>query len=195
MKASPKRQCPFCGSPVEGLAINCQSCGSELLLPQSVQPWNNYCSATWLAVLLLASFGVYALVWGYKGWKFLRQERAFKVSLGLNTFGLIIPFVSIFVWYRLLSDIKATVSAKLRSVNYSPGFLVVTFGVTYVGLSRMHWSLGILASFVLVPVQQSINEYWIQRGLRNLQPSAHFFVIVAVGALVWGLIALNSIAA
>jgi len=197
------KTCPFCGGELLAKALKCRHCRQWMPEAQVSAPSRRdeppVSSASDLALdargqslrhlilLSMATFGLYLFYWSWRSWTDIRDETGADVNPILRTAALLLPFVSIYVLYSLLREIKELGQSRGVVCNFSPGLLTAAFHLivfaTNVGLL---WFLAFAIVIPLLPAQQALNEYW-QAVRPNMRIREHLtsveIIVAAVGTL------------
>lgn len=194
--------CKNCGSFISGAAPTCRQCGrprsapevraTDPLVQQDIQkaaveasdsvvdpmPFHPL-DITKFVLLSVGTFGLYDLYWFYRNWKLLKDQ--FRQDLS--------PFWRAFfapLWgFSLFGEIHAYAGRHGRHVGWSAG-LVGALYLIWVALWRLPdpWWLVSLFSFIpLIPVQHTINDVAVRRGLvpNRAYSGKHILVMVLGG--------------
>jgi hypothetical protein len=188
--------CPHCGQEILEKALQCSHCRKWLVEapapapraaavtsgPSRSQPLHH------LLLLTVFSWGLYEIYWFYRNWRDLAADAPEKPTPppGLMTFGLLVPFVNIALVYRQLAGIHTRLSEHGLPVGYSPWVttcIYIALGIA-ANLTAL-WSLSCLMVLPLLPVQEALNRYWLQREPASTQRerlSPPEVVVIACGA-------------
>ena len=177
--SSPSRTCPHCGGELLAKALKCRHCRQwlpeVLTSPIAERPVEQAESAVeaeesaaskgqalrHLVLLSMATFGLYLFYWSWRSWRDIRDETGAELSPGLRTAALLLPFVSIYVLYLLLSSIRDLARARGVASEYSPGLLTAVFHVIVFATNvSLLWFLAFAVVIPLLPAQQVLNKYW-----------------------------------
>jgi hypothetical protein len=144
-----------------------------------------------LVILFIITCGMYIFYWSYRNWKFLKEKdgEIESISPGLRTFGLLIPFVNLFLIYGLFDDIIDNAKRKgVKTYITSGGMLLALIVVN--ALSLIHWILSFLNIAILVRIQIILNDYAAK--LKAPKPEFKFDItdqiFIAFGIVLWAII-------
>ncbi|KZX15245.1 zinc ribbon domain-containing protein [Methanobrevibacter curvatus] len=115
--------------------------------PVNSQQYSNVLPIRRLLLLMILTGGLYRFYWYYKNSKMLKQEFNEDHSPGLMTILLFIPIANWVVFYDLIDKWRNAISSKGLE-TYSSGINLVIWILT-----GMHF-------WVIINIQESINEYW-----------------------------------
>lgn len=195
--------CQNCGSSMSDAAPACRQCGrprpgpnvraTETLVQQDMQkaevetsgsavepmPFHSL-DITKFVILSFGTFGLYDLYWFYRNWKLVKNQ--FRQDLS--------PFWRAFfapLWgFSLFGEIHAYAGRHGRHAGWSAGLLGALY-LIWVALWRLPdpWWLVSLFSFIpLIPVQRTINDVAVQRGLvPNRTYSGKHIVAIVLGGI------------
>ncbi len=123
-------------------------------------------STTKLIVLSLATFGLFELYWFYRQWRSMKDERNLKNNVWLNSI-----FSSI-LSYKLFEQINKAEKSVTNSSSFSPAVLALCYFVLVSAwrLPEPYDWISLLSFLPLIPVQNSINNYWLKAQV----PQANF---------------------
>ena len=81
---------------------------------------------------------------------------------GWRTLGLLVPGLNIFLVYDQLRTIAEAAGRAGIAVTYSPGIATaVFFLLAFVSNLTMIWALSLLTVLPLLPVQETLNRFWV----------------------------------
>ena len=187
--------CPECGRNVSDAAVVCIGCGHPIEkgtpapapAPAPVQGIRDFpahaVSTTKLVVLSLVTFGLYEIYWFYRNWKLMRDRQGEAVS----------PFwravFSPLTAYSLFERIKG-IEGPGREAGWGASGLAVAYLLTISAwrLPDPWWLVSLLSFVVLIPVQGTINEVAVERGLQVDRSFSGWNVMALVvgGVLLFG---------
>lgn len=179
--------CPNCGKEIEEDAKFCGYCGykiikekeevpiSEKTIAQIEQPTVSQISFKQpirnLVLLYVFTLGIYWIYWFYRNWKHMKIYKNLDISPGWRTVGLIIPIYNIVIIYEQFKNIRDFAREAGCETYSSPGWmtagLLVLFGLSFQltwklpdPYSLLTWILDLLALWILIIVQRTLNGYW-----------------------------------
>jgi len=141
-------------------------------------------------IMCLATFGIYELVWFYKNWTLLKEEKGLKIS----------PFwraVFAPIWiFVLTGKLQMYLKEKNSPSNFSP----ITIAVLYFVLSaswKMPNPYSVISYLSFVPVLtlvSAMNIYWqpIDQGLPTKKLTWWQLILVIMGLILFVLAILGS---
>ena len=146
----------------------------------------------WRAVLLLAfTMNLYLFVWAYTVWATLRRtsRSAYSYSPLLNTLGLLVPVVNLWLLYDLFRRIESQRSQAQLPPSIHP--LAMTAGVVLALLlgriSESAWLTILTLSLILYSSQAALNEALAAR--TDLRTSSDWtsleIILLIAGTLLW----------
>ena len=158
--------------------------------------------APWRLVLLsISTFTVYHIYWFYRNWKHLKKHKNLDISPGWRTVGLFIPIYNIVLIYRQFRDIKHFATASGCKSYSSPGWLTLSY-IFFTILTFEIWGFGwkmtptetsetffgLLAVWMLVIVQQTLNSFW-KKEQSELEIRTKFtngeIALLVIGGILW----------
>jgi hypothetical protein len=125
-----------------------------------------------LAVLSVATWGIYSIYWAYKQWSYLRASRQIKIRPLLRSI-----FLPLFA-YSLFKQLKSP-----RPGRYAITYIVLAVSGTY----PESWTAFVssLSFLPLVWVQQQINAEYVRDGQPNSKWSAKAITGLILGLIGW----------
>jgi hypothetical protein len=124
---------------------------------------SNYLSLKKLIVLYITTCGLYFFYWFYITNKKLYQHRHTDNHPFWRTAGLLVPFLNIYLLWKLFSDInKFTTQAGTPPLAY-PGWHTIAFIVLSALYRIPHYLFSFLGFFSVLPIlsaQRALNGYW-----------------------------------
>jgi len=139
-------------------------------------------------LLTVFTGGLYELYWFYRNWRDLDESEAAQSGprSALLTLGLLVPFVNVALVYRQLDRIRTAVSSAGVQPGYSPILTTcMYFALGVLANLTMLWTISLLMVVPLLPVQDALNRYWVERDpgmpLRE-ELTARELAIIALGA-------------
>jgi hypothetical protein len=173
------RSCPNCGGEILEKALQCSHCRKWLpevmAVPAAAAPTlaaeparlSRGQALRHFMLLTLFTGGLYELYWFYRNWRDLDESEAsaeFAPRSALLTLGLLVPFVNVALVYRQLDRIRGAVSAAGLQPGYSPVLTTcIYFALGVLANMTMLWTISLLMVVPLLPVQDALNRYWIER--------------------------------
>ncbi len=145
-------------------------------------------------VLCFFTFGIYAVWWNYKAWRFLQEKE------DLDIYPAVRALFSIFFIHNLLEKIDSMAQEKgHKGINDSTNATLYIIALIVANLvSRLpepYWLASSLIPFYafLVPSVQQLNHYWEAEASSPVSRKMSFGEIIAVivGALFLGIILLG----
>lgn len=134
-----------------------------------VAPWRLY-------LLILFTFGIYALVWAYRVAQDMRSRGLARSHPGMYSLGMLIPVANLFVFYRQVKQV-ATLARELapRDAVLSPGLLlagyaVLSLSVHFTGKSGYYLALAV--SLLLLPLPWLGSQRDLNRAKLRLEDPA-----------------------
>ena len=144
---------------------------------------------TKLALMSLATFGLYEVFWFYKNWKSAQRLDSTHVNVPLRV--LFLPLTA----YSLFQRIERHLEPTQIKISPPPGVLALSVFVL-AGLTRLpdpYWLVALLGFLPLLPIQAAVNEH-----NRRIAPGADsndgFSAWNIVGLVVGGTLFVASIA-
>ena len=171
------RACPNCGQDILEKALQCSYCRKWLpeVLAPTAAPAALAAETTrasrgqalhHLMLLTVFTGGLYEVYWFYRNWRDLDDTDPAELTPRslLLTLGLLVPFVNIALVYRQLDRIRGAVSSAGVQPGYSPVLTTCAyFGLGVLANLTMFWFISLLMVVPLLPVQDALNRYWIER--------------------------------
>lgn len=210
---SGTRPCPHCGGEILEKALQCSHCRKWLLdvlatpAPAAVAPVVESAHASrgqalrHLMLLTVCTGGLYELYWFYRNWRDLDGSGPDEVTprTVLLTLGLLVPFVNVALVYRQLDRIRGAVNAAGVQPGYSPVLTTCAyFGLGVLANLTMLWMVSLLMVVPLLPVQDALNRYWLEREpetpVRQELTSRELAVIALGGAAIMATLLLGWVA-
>lgn len=166
--------CRFCGVTVRGGESH------KVSLPEQKTRKFSYAQPIWhLVILSIITFAVYEIYWFYRNWKHLKEYKHLDISPGWRTVGVFVPILNIFLVYNQFKNIR-DISKEVGIVTYSsPGWLAIGYFVlsgislrltvktwnwtdpaSVLGITLIALFIDLLAIWILVIVQKTLNRYW-----------------------------------
>jgi hypothetical protein len=121
---------------------------------------------TWKFILLsVITFGIYELVWFYRNWKLLKQEKDLKIS----------PFWR--AWFApfwagsIAGHLQKYLKEKNIPCDYSSTLIGISYFIIFIlwRLPDPYWLVSFFTFIPMLPLVNSMNEYW-QKEEQNLPP-------------------------
>ncbi len=140
-KNQQNKKCPFCAEDILSDAVKCKHCG-EWLNKQTVdssteqkkqekqEQFSKVVPTGKFIFLSVITFGIYELVWFYRNWKLLKEEKKLNIS----------PFWR--AWFAPLwaGSIARYIQEFLKEKNISCGYSPTMIGISYFVISIL-WKL------------------------------------------------------
>lgn len=121
---------------------------------------------TWKFILLsIITFGIYELVWFYKNWKLLKEEKGLKIS----------PFWRAFFAPLFAGSIAGHLQKYLKEKNSPCDYSATLIGISYFILKILcklpdpYWLVSFFTFIPMLPLVNSMNSYW-EKEEQNLLP-------------------------
>jgi hypothetical protein len=145
-----------------------------------------------LVLLFYFTLNLYNIYWLYKNWANFKREFDLNISPGLRTFGLLVPFLNLYLWYDNFKLIKTKAKQMDIEANYNPALLVFIIILTSLFSSfvpTIGWLVFFLFPFFYFPAQNTLNRMWtnkysdikINKGFdKELVVALLFFILLAL---------------
>jgi hypothetical protein len=148
-----------------------------------------------VAILTIASLGLYEFYWIWRGWTALRDETGADISPNWRTAAFLVPMLNMAMFYFLLRDTKELAESKGVVAEYSPGALTaMLYTLRLLGNAALisgvpfGWIAGLATVLPLLPVQQVWNGYWAKvrpdAPVRQSLAASEIAMAVAAGLVV-----------
>ncbi|MCR4330213.1 MAG: trypsin-like peptidase domain-containing protein [Candidatus Roizmanbacteria bacterium] len=178
--------CPECGKQNPEDGDFCQQCGTKIdkqnistenihtkhetttdYLTSNTSPYPYVISISKLIVLSTVTLGLYDIYWFYKQWKSLKAERDLKVT------PLARAFFSILTSYYLFREVSKAIKSIDKTRGLEAGTLATAYFILVLlyKLPEPYWWLSTLSVLPLIPIQNTINEYWRKKYHDKIVPS------------------------
>lgn len=179
--------CPECGKHNPEDSKFCQHCGAkyddykaenaeqthhkheskEEPLTSKTSPFPYVISIQKLVVLSVVTFGLYEIYWFYKQWKSFKAERDLKVTPWARA--LFATLMS----YSFFQEVQKAIKSVDKTRSLEAGGLAIAYFILVIlyKLPEPYWWISLLSVLPLIPVQNTINDYWKKKYGDRVVPS------------------------
>lgn len=183
------KKCKFCGEEIKAEAMKCKHCNEWIVESQaslSQKRFSGKVSTGMFVVLYFATFGIYPLFWMYDQWKLLKLRQNLDVSPFWRSF-----FATLWAGF-LASYLKKFLASNNIVVSYSPGVIGVSFFLLNLSsrLPNQYWLISFLSFVPLLPMLETMNEYYEKNDLDLPEKRLVWWqnVLVAMGLVLLAII-------
>ncbi len=164
---------------------------------EPARPTYSFGQPLWqLAVLSIATFGLYQIYWFYCTWKHLKHHTGKQFSPGWRTVGLCVPIWGLVLAWNLFHEISDLRTHSGLPNMPHPDLLLVLYILANAAwrLPEPAWLITLLSVGPLLVVQAALNGLWraVQPGmLARSRPSGWEIAILCLGAVLISLVAIE----
>lgn len=189
-KNQPNKKCPFCAEDILSDAVKCKHCG-EWLKKQTVdssteqkkqKQFSKVVPTGKFILLSVITFGIYELVWFYRNWNLLKEDKGLKISPFWRAF--FAPFFA----GSIAGHLQKYLKEKDSPCDYSPGMIGLSYFIIFIlwRLPDPYWLISFFTFIPMLPLVNAMNSYW-QKEEKNLALKNFNWwqIILIVLAIIW----------